>query len=91
MIIKSGVRQLALPLGEQLIYRDDPADCSTPDLTRLAHDPFGPFSGREPMKSRSMRMIVAALAAMISASPAQAGGLQQVTEISIPGDPIAEG
>jgi hypothetical protein len=23
-------------LGEQLIYRDDPADCSTPDLTRLA-------------------------------------------------------
>jgi hypothetical protein len=38
-------------LGEQLIYRDDPADCSTPDLTRL----------------------------------------QQVTEISISGDPITEG
>jgi hypothetical protein len=43
------------------------------------------------MKSRSRSMIVAALAAMISASPAQAGGLKQVTEISIPGDPITEG
>ena len=42
------------------------------------------------MKSRSRSMIVAALAAMISASPAQAGGLKQVTEISIPGDPITE-
>ena len=35
-------------------------------------------------------MIVAALAAMISASPAQAGGLKQVAEISIPGDPITD-
>jgi hypothetical protein len=43
------------------------------------------------MKSRSTSMIVAALAAMISASPAQAGGLKQVAEISIPGDPITEG
>ena len=43
------------------------------------------------MKSRSTSVIVAALAAMISASPAQAGGLKQVTEISIPGDPITEG
>ena len=32
----------------------------------------------------------AALAAMISASPAQAGGLKQVAEISIPGDPITD-
>ena len=42
------------------------------------------------MKSRSRSMIVAALAAMISASPAQAGGLKQVAEISIPGDPITD-
>ena len=42
------------------------------------------------MKSRSTSVIVAALAAMISASPAQAGGLKQVAEISIPGDPIAD-
>src|SRR6201988_3613785 len=42
------------------------------------------------MKSRSRSMIVAALAAMISASPAQAGGLKQVAEISIPGDPMAD-
>ena len=36
--------------------------------------------GRESMKSRSTSVIVAALAAMISASPAQAGDLKQVTE-----------
>src|SRR5262245_32039606 len=42
------------------------------------------------MKSRSTSVIVATLAAMISASPAQAGGLKQVAEISIPGDPIAD-
>jgi len=42
------------------------------------------------MKSRSIFVIVAALAAMISASPAQAGGLKQVAEISIPGDPITD-
>ncbi len=42
------------------------------------------------MKSRFRSMIVAALAAMISASPAQAAGLKQVAEISIPGDPITD-
>ena len=42
------------------------------------------------MKSRSTSVIVAALAAMISASPAQAGDLKQVAEISIPGDPITD-
>jgi DNA-binding beta-propeller fold protein YncE len=42
------------------------------------------------MKSRSRSMIVAALAAMISTSPAQAGGLKQIAEISIPGDPITD-
>ena len=42
------------------------------------------------MKSRSTSVVVAALAAMISASPAQAGGLKQVAEISIPGDPITD-
>ncbi|HET7007013.1 MAG TPA: hypothetical protein VFK65_16030 [Candidatus Binatia bacterium] len=42
------------------------------------------------MKSRSTSMIVAALAAVISASPAQAAGLKQVAEISIPGDPITD-
>ena len=42
------------------------------------------------MKSRSTSVIVAALAAMISASPAQAGGLKQVGEIAIPGDPITD-
>jgi hypothetical protein len=42
------------------------------------------------MKSRSTSVIVAALAAMVSASPAQAGGLKQVAEISIPGDPITD-
>ena len=42
------------------------------------------------MKSRSTSVIVAALAAMISASPAQAGGLKQVAEISIPGEPITD-
>jgi len=35
-------------------------------------------------------VIVAALAAMMSASPAEAGGLKQVAEISIPGDPITD-
>jgi DNA-binding beta-propeller fold protein YncE len=42
------------------------------------------------MKSHSMPMIVAALAAMIAASPAQAGGLKQVGEIAIPGEPITD-
>jgi hypothetical protein len=42
------------------------------------------------MKSRSTSVIVAAVAAMISASPAPAGGLKQVVEISIPGDPITD-
>ena len=42
------------------------------------------------MKSRSTSAIVAALAAVISASPAQAAGLKQVAEISIPGDPITD-
>ena len=42
------------------------------------------------MKSRSIYVIVVALAAMISASSAQAGGLKQVAEISIPGDPITD-
>jgi len=42
------------------------------------------------MKSRSTSVVVAALAATISASPAQAGGLKQVAEISIPGDPITD-
>jgi DNA-binding beta-propeller fold protein YncE len=42
------------------------------------------------MKSRSTFVIVAAIAAMIAASPAQAAGLKQVGEISIPGDPITD-
>jgi DNA-binding beta-propeller fold protein YncE len=42
------------------------------------------------MKSRSTSVIVAAFAAMISASPASASGLKQVAEISIPGDPITD-
>jgi len=42
------------------------------------------------MKPRSTSVIVAALAAMISASPLQAGDLKQVAEISIPGDPITD-
>src|SRR5262245_24703078 len=42
------------------------------------------------MKLRSTSVIVAALAAMISASSAQTGGLKQVAEISIPGDPITD-
>jgi len=41
------------------------------------------------MKPRSTSVIIAALA-MISASPVQAGGLKQVAEISIPGDPITD-
>jgi DNA-binding beta-propeller fold protein YncE len=41
------------------------------------------------MKSRPTSVIVAALA-MIAASSAQAGGLKQVAEISIPGDPITD-
>jgi len=60
-------------------------------LTRLGPGPVWPVLREGADEVASMRMIVAALAAMISASPAQAGGLQQVTEISIPGDPIAEG
>ena len=42
------------------------------------------------MKSLSTSVIVAALAAMISASPAQAAGLKQVAEISVPGDPVTD-
>src|SRR5215510_6143108 len=42
------------------------------------------------MKLRSTSVIVTALAAMISTSPAQTGGLKQVAEISIPGDPITD-
>src|SRR5262247_4451262 len=42
------------------------------------------------MKSRFMFVLVVALAATIFASPAQAGGLKQVGEISIPGDPITD-
>jgi DNA-binding beta-propeller fold protein YncE len=42
------------------------------------------------MKSRFTSVIVAALATMISANPAQAGGLKQVGEISIPGEPITD-
>ena len=42
------------------------------------------------MKPRSTSVIVAALAAMVFASPAQARGLKQVAEISIPGDPITD-
>jgi DNA-binding beta-propeller fold protein YncE len=42
------------------------------------------------MKSRSTSVILAALAAMITARPSQAAGLKQVAEISIPGDPITD-
>ena len=42
------------------------------------------------MKTRLMSLIVAALAAMIAASPARAAGLKQVAEISIPGEPITD-
>jgi hypothetical protein len=42
------------------------------------------------MKARSTFVIVAALAAMIFASRGQAGGLKQVAEVSIPGDPITD-
>ena len=42
------------------------------------------------MNSRSASVIVAALAAMISASPTQAGGLKQVGEIAIPGEPATD-
>ena len=42
------------------------------------------------MKLRSTSVIVAALAAMITASSAQTTGLKQVTEIVIPGDPITD-
>jgi len=42
------------------------------------------------MKPRSTSVIVAALAAMIAISPAQAGGLKQVAEIAIPGEPITD-
>jgi DNA-binding beta-propeller fold protein YncE len=42
------------------------------------------------MQSRSTSVIVAAFAAMVAASAAQAGGLKQVAEISIPGDPITD-
>src|SRR6476620_1308424 len=42
------------------------------------------------MKLRFTPVIVAALAAMITASSAQAGGLKQIAEITIPGDPITD-
>jgi len=42
------------------------------------------------MMLRSKSVIVAALAAMIAASPAQAAGLKQVAEISVPGDPVTD-
>src|SRR5262245_42136703 len=42
------------------------------------------------MKSRATFVIVAAFAARISASPAQAGDMKQGAEISIPGDPITD-
>ena len=42
------------------------------------------------MKSLSTSVIATALAAMISDRPAQAGGLKQVAEISILGDPITD-
>jgi DNA-binding beta-propeller fold protein YncE len=42
------------------------------------------------MKSRFTFVLVAALAVMVSASPAQAGGLKQVAEIAIPGEPITD-
>jgi DNA-binding beta-propeller fold protein YncE len=42
------------------------------------------------MKLHFAPVIVAALAAMITASSAQAGGLKQVAEIQLPGDPITD-
>ncbi len=42
------------------------------------------------MKSRPSSVIVAALAVMLSASPAPAGALKQIAEISIPGEPITD-
>ena len=42
------------------------------------------------MKLRSTSVIVAALAAMITASSAQTTGVKQVAEIVIPGDPITD-
>ena len=42
------------------------------------------------MKSRPTSVIVAAVAAMISASSAQAAGLKQVGEIAMPGDMITD-
>src|SRR4026209_975863 len=43
------------------------------------------------MNSRSTFVIVAAaVAAMISANPAQAAGMKQVAEISVPGDPVTD-
>ena len=42
------------------------------------------------MKPHSTSLIVAAFAAMIAASPARAGGLKQVAEIAIPGEPITD-
>jgi len=42
------------------------------------------------MMLRSKSVIVAALAAMIAVSPAQAAGLKQVAEISVPGDPVTD-
>ena len=42
------------------------------------------------MKSRSTSVVVAAFAAMIVTSVAQASGLKQVAEISIPGEPITD-
>jgi DNA-binding beta-propeller fold protein YncE len=42
------------------------------------------------MHSRSVSVIVAAFAAMIAASPAPAGGLKQVGEITFPGETITD-
>jgi DNA-binding beta-propeller fold protein YncE len=42
------------------------------------------------MQSRSASMIIAAFVAMIGVNSGQAGGLKQVAEIAIPGDPITD-
>src|SRR5262245_41521198 len=42
------------------------------------------------MKSLSTSVLVVALAVMVAASPAPAGGLKQAAEISIPGDPTTD-
>src|SRR5262245_63760401 len=42
------------------------------------------------MKSLSTSVLVVALAVMVAASPAPAGGLKQAAEISIPGEPTTD-